>query len=90
MSVFRGFTSPFQIVGGVGRCIGETRCIQNYTEKADNLYVRFKLISWWCYGGAIVISGTISSTTAAPPVAWAIRKIKLKIKDEIKILCITV
>ena len=32
-----------------GRCIGEMHCIQNYTKKADNWYVRFQLISWWCY-----------------------------------------
>ena len=50
-----------------GRCFtestGDTRCVQNYTEKADNLYVRFQFISWQCYGGAIVIP----STTPTPP-----------------------
>ena len=60
-------------------------CRRGGGDCLSRFYVRFQLISWWCYGGAIVISGTISSTTAAPPVAWAIRKIKLKIKDEIKI-----
>ena len=33
----------FRLSGGGG-------VIQDYTEKADNLYVRFQLIYWWCYG----------------------------------------
>ena len=44
-----------------GRCIGETRCIQNYTKKADNLYLS-DFSSF--LGGAMVVP---ASTTPAPP-----------------------
>ena len=48
--------------GNLGRCFtrstGEMRCIKNYTEKADNLYVKFQLIKKKFssfLGGAMVV-----------------------------------
>ena len=31
------------------RSTGETSCFQNYTEKAENVHVKFHVIDWRCY-----------------------------------------